>query len=73
MGIPAQIISDNDTYSDMVEKGTTRKGIKVKYVMKYHPKSNPVVCYNQEKGRILRKYCAIQHTKWAQYLDNVEY
>lgn len=75
MGMPGRILSDNGTQFTAAKwrKVLQEKGIKIGYTTKYHPQANPVERYNREIGRILRTYCAAQHSKWSRYLDQVEY
>lgn len=73
-GRPEAILTDNGTQftGKLWEKRLGELNIKIKHSTKYHPQSNPVERYNREIGRILRTYCHDQHTKWPNYLDQIE-
>jgi len=66
VGKPEAIQTDNGTqFTAKLWKDTLkRNNIKIIYLTKYHPQSNPVERYNREIGRLLRTYCHDQHRKW---------
>lgn len=73
-GKPQSILTDNGTqFTGKLWKTKLHElNIIIKHSTKYHPQSNPVERYNREIGRLLRTYCYDQHTKWPNYLENIE-
>lgn len=75
IGKPDSILSDNGIQFTSKLWTNSMENLKIKgvYTTRYHPQSNPVERNNREIGRILRIYCHSQHSKWPDYLENVEY
>lgn len=48
-------------------------GIQVVYFSIRHPKSNPVERMMRELGRMFRTLCSDKHTKWAKYVNDIEF
>lgn len=75
VGKPETILTDNGTQftSKIWTESLDKKGIKTAFTSRYHPQANPVERYNREIGRLLRTYCANQHSKWPNMLKQIEF
>lgn len=73
-GKPKRILSDHGTQftSGKWKRDLENEGIKVLYSSIRHPQSNPTERVMRELGRLFRTLCADKHTKWVQYLPQIE-
>lgn len=73
-GKPKKILSDNGSqFSSMVwREGLEEQGIRVVYSPVRHPQSNPAERVMRELGRLFRTLCSNQHTKWANFISEIE-
>nr|CAI5850548.1 unnamed protein product [Callosobruchus analis] len=74
MGIPERILSDNATifHAKLWKRELEGLSIKVSHTSVYFPEGNITERVNREIGRMLRAFCYEKHTKWAQYLGQIE-
>ena len=75
IGKPERVLSDHGTQftSPVWKTRLEALGIKVLFSSIRHPQSNPVERTMREMGRIFRTYCSEKHTKWARFVDFVQY
>nr|CAI5867607.1 unnamed protein product [Callosobruchus analis] len=74
MGIPERILTDNATifHAKLWKRELEGLSIKVSHTSVYFPEGNITERVNREIGRMLRAFCYEKHTKWAQYLGQIE-
>lgn len=75
IGRMTEVITDNGTQfrSRKWIKTFQELGVTTKFTSSYHPESNPVERANRKIGRLLRTYCHDKPTRWANWLEHVEY
>lgn len=73
-GTPRRILSDHGTQftSRAWKEELEEKGIRVLFSSIGHPQSNPTERVMRELGRLLRTVCATKHTKWAEFVPDIE-
>nr|CAI5850546.1 unnamed protein product [Callosobruchus analis] len=69
-----RILSDNATifHAKLWKRELEGLSIKVSHTSVYFPEGNITERVNREIGRMLRAFCYEKHTKWAQYLGQIE-
>lgn len=69
------ILSDHGTQFTSKKWYSGLDELDIKYIHSsvYSPQCNPIERYNREINRLCRLYCSEKHTKWAEYLPQVEY
>lgn len=73
-GKPKRILSDHGTQftSIMWRKELETAGIKILFSSIRHPQSNPTERVMRELGRLFRVLCSDKHTKWAEFVPQIE-
>lgn len=75
MGKPRRVLSDHGTQfiSPKWNQKLREEDIQVVYSSIRHPQSNPVERVMRELGRLFRTLCSDKHTKWAKYINDIEF
>lgn len=73
-GKPIRILSDHGTQftSHLWKTELESNGIKVLNSSIRHPQSNPTERVMRELGRLFRTLCANRHTKWVEFIPEIE-